>query len=153
MGLASEDTDTRGPPAQLDSVADEGVGLSDTRLTVRRGVNTQPGGEAVVTITAHGGVTHRRVRGALREVHAVREVVANAGVLNDHTVRVGHLAGIHVVAHPEATLEMLDPHVGDAGVRPSRSGEALVLRLLTVTGGQGRRHVEISHGHATHATV
>ena len=153
MGLATEEADGGGTPAQLDGVAHEGVALGDARLAVGGLVDTRPRGQAVVTVAAHRGVTDRGVRRALREVNAVREVIANTRVFNDHAVGVGHLAGVHVVTHPEAALEVLHPHVGDASVRTGRTGEALVLRLLVEARLQVRGHVEVGHGHAAHAAV
>ena len=153
MGLAAEETDGGGTPTQLNSVTHKRVVLGDARLAVGGLVDTRPRGQAVVAVTAHRRVTDRGVRRALREVDAVREVVADTRVLNDHAVGVGHLAGVHVVAHPEAALEVLDPHVGDAGVRTCGTGKALVLRLLIKARLQVRGHVEVGHGHAAHAAV
>ena len=116
-------------------------------------VDARPGGQAIVTIATHGRVTNRGVLGALREVHTIGQVVTDAGILDDHALRVEHLAGIHVVAHPEATLEVLDPHVGNSGIVTGFTGESLVLSLLVVTRLQVRGHVEVGHGHAAHAAV
>ena len=153
VGLAAEEADGGGTPAQFDSVAHEGVALGDARLAVGGLVDARPRGQTIVAVAAHRGVTNRGVRRALRKVNAVREVVANTRVFNDHAVGVGHLAGFHVVTHPEAALEVLDPHVGDAGVRTGGTGEALVLRLFTEARLQVRRHVEVGHGHAAHTAV
>ena len=143
MGLATEDANARGSPAQFNRVANEGVTLGHTCLTVRIRVDARPGSQTIVTIATHGGVTNRGVLGALREVHAIGQVVTDASVLNDHAVGVEHLAGVHVVAHPEATLKVLDPHVGNSGIVTGFTGESLVLSLLVVTRLQVRGHGEV----------
>ena len=153
VGLATEEADGGGAPAQLDGVTNEGVVLGNARLAVGGLVDARPRGQAIVTIAAHRGVANRGVRRSLREVDAVGKVVADTRVLDDHAVGVGHLAGVHIVAHPEAALEVLDPHVGDASVRAGGTREALVLSLLTEARPQVRGHVEVGHGHATHASV
>ena len=48
-----------------------------------------------------------------------------------------------IVADPEATLKVLDPHVGDAGVRTGRTSKALVLSSLTKARLQVRGHGEV----------
>ena len=153
MGLAAKEADPRGTPPQLNRVANEGVGLGDARLTMRVRVDARPGSQAIVAVAAHRRVTHRRMGGALREVHAIGQVVTNAGILDDHALRVAHVAGVHVVAHPEAALEVLHPHVRHAGVRSRRAGKALVLSILRVAGLQVGRHVEVGDRHAADLMV
>ena len=36
-----------------------------------------------------------------------------------------------IVTHPEATLEVLNPHIGHSGVFTGHTGEALVLSPFT----------------------
>jgi len=59
---------------------------------------------------------------------AAREL---AGVIDQHIFGVLHVFLVDIVTHPEAALEVLDPHAGDAAVRTGGTGEALVLRLFT----------------------